>query len=164
MAPMPDSRESPGACALEPVRQDFRLVRPAIREWWPITDQIRQQVMDEAARIVPGGRTPALQLAAAKVLLAADLVNARREANRDEEHTQEARARVDALRLAMSSAMSSPEGRALLEQLNALTLSAASGSVPSPPPGGFISGPALSGGGEAPSVATPISEPPAKMA
>jgi hypothetical protein len=113
MAQTLDSQEGQGAGALEPVRQDFRPVRRAVRERWPITDQIRQLVVDEAARIVQTGRTPALQLAAAKVLLAADLVNARREANPDEERIQEARAHADRLR----EALSNPEARELLARL-----------------------------------------------
>jgi hypothetical protein len=124
MGQLPDSREGPGAGALEPVRQDFQPVSGSNRKRWPITDQIRQLVVDEVVRIVRTGRTPALQIAAAKVLLAADLINARREGSRDEERMQEARAQADAMRDAMRRAYATPEGRAFMERLSHDTLRA----------------------------------------
>ena len=59
---------------------NMALVRFAIRAGWPISDEIRQQVVDQMALIVGQSEDERNRIAASKVLVAADSVNARREA------------------------------------------------------------------------------------
>lgn len=69
-----------GEPALTPTRNTAALVRRAIREDWPIKPHVREAVMNQMAIIALNGATHRDKVAAAKTLVAADAVNAKREA------------------------------------------------------------------------------------
>ena len=57
------------------------LVRRAIRNDWPLTDAMRQLVVNQMALVVGRSEDNRAKVAAAKVLVAADSINAKREAD-----------------------------------------------------------------------------------
>lgn len=60
--------------------KDMRLLRRAIREDWPITPEIRRLIVNQMALTAGRSEDERNRIAAAKVLVAADSINARREA------------------------------------------------------------------------------------
>lgn len=96
-------------------RADLRLARKAMRQDWPITPDIRERVVAAALGIMSN---PAVgsqrQLAAARLLVAADSVNARREATAVTERQGEVSAATQVLRAALAS----PEARQALASLS----------------------------------------------
>lgn len=64
---------------LHPGKYNMAIARKAIREKWPITDQIRQLVINQMALVVGKSEDERNRIAASKVLVAADSVNTRRE-------------------------------------------------------------------------------------
>jgi hypothetical protein len=99
-------------------RRDLALERRAFREGWPITPEVRQQVVDEALNILQTARSPARRLAAARVLIAADTVNVRREANAVMERNGERSALTDVLGATYRAALENAETRELLIRLD----------------------------------------------
>lgn len=95
-------------------KYNMRLVRRAILNGWPIPDEIRQLVVNQMALIVGKSPTEKNQIGAAKVLIAADSVNARREANIVQERSTD----LAVATLVMKQAMASPEARRLLADLS----------------------------------------------
>ena len=106
--PTPDEPDEPlgvlGDGALHPGKYNMALVRRAIREDWPIPADVRKKLVDQMAAVVTSeiivvytddgeDREEAIdsairnKIAAAKVLVAADMVNAKREAmDQKDEH------------------------------------------------------------------------------
>ena len=60
-------------------KYNMAIVRRAIKGGWPISDEIRQLVTNQMALIVGKSETERDRVAAAKVLVAADSINARLE-------------------------------------------------------------------------------------
>lgn len=60
--------------------KDMRLLRRAIKEGWPISPEIRQLVVSQMALVVGRSEEERSKVAAARVLVAADAINAKREA------------------------------------------------------------------------------------
>lgn len=58
---------------------NMRLIQRAIKNGWPIPDELRQKVMSQMEKIVDGGESERDRIGAAKVILAADMVNVKRE-------------------------------------------------------------------------------------
>ena len=56
------------------------MVRRAIKEGWPITPQLRRILVDKMADVMTLADDERTQVAAAKVLIAADAINTKREA------------------------------------------------------------------------------------
>ena len=61
-------------------RSECQLARRAIREDWPIPVDVRKQLVDQLAAVLSSGKSERLRIAAARALLAADRINAAREA------------------------------------------------------------------------------------
>jgi len=59
--------------------QDLRLIRRAVRNDWPISAELRARVMGAMDGIIADCPDPRSQVAAARVLIAADSINAKRE-------------------------------------------------------------------------------------
>lgn len=68
--------------------RDLQLVRRAIREDWPIPAGVRKLLVEELGGVLKDGEDERNKISAAKALIAADAVNARREAmdQADEHH------------------------------------------------------------------------------
>ena len=60
--------------------QDIRLIRTAIKKEWPITPQIRRIIVDQMVEIVGTDADTRVKIAAAKTLVSADGINAKRKA------------------------------------------------------------------------------------
>lgn len=60
-------------------RTNVNMIRRAIRNDWPITPELREKVVTQMARIVDNGDYDRDRIAASKVLMAADSINAKRE-------------------------------------------------------------------------------------
>lgn len=84
-------------------RKDFMLAKRAVNHAWPVGPQERQEVVDAAMRVLRNSGSEVRVLAAAKVLVQADLVNVRREANQIAERSQDVAAATAALRAALAS-------------------------------------------------------------
>jgi hypothetical protein len=69
-----------GDGALHAGKYNMALARRAIREDWPIPSDLRAMLIRQMGRIVKGNPDARNKIAAAKVLVAADAVNQRREA------------------------------------------------------------------------------------
>src|SRR4051812_18151826 len=104
-----------------PYRSEVNVVRRAVREGWPISPEIRSKVVEMAVRILdtPGDKR---HVAAMKILLLADSLNVRREANVVAEHSAESSLALSTLRAALADP-------AILEQLATLHR-----HLPAPPP------------------------------
>jgi hypothetical protein len=61
-------------------RADCKMLEMAIKRGWPITEKVRQRVVDALDKIVEEGE-PVYQIAASRVLVTADGLNVRREAD-----------------------------------------------------------------------------------
>ena len=59
---------------------DLALIRTAIRNEYPITDDVRKLIVNQMALIVGRDDSAKMRVAAARVLVAADSVNVKREA------------------------------------------------------------------------------------
>lgn len=59
-------------------RETAAMVERAIREGWPVSDDVRKKVVEEMAKLLRS-RVARHKLSAAKVLIQADSVNAKRE-------------------------------------------------------------------------------------
>jgi hypothetical protein len=117
MADTQQSGEGLGATALEPTRQDLRLVRHAVRGLWPVSDRVRQLVVDMAEGIIESpGENSLRKLAAGKLLVTADSVNVRREANAVQERQGEPPG-LAAMREALRNPAYRAAAAAALEQL-----------------------------------------------
>ncbi len=64
-----------------PKSRDLDLLALAIRERWPIREGVREIVVHEMETVLRSQATTALKVSAAKVLVAADAVNVKREGN-----------------------------------------------------------------------------------
>ena len=74
---------------MHPGRYNMALVRRAIREDWPIPPAVRAMVVNQMALVVGRGEDERNRIAASKVLVAADAVNAKREGmDQADEHKQ----------------------------------------------------------------------------
>ncbi len=62
-------------------KSEMTLVRRAVRNDWPLSDDLRRLVVTQMALIVGRAENERERIAAAKVLVAADAVNHRREAS-----------------------------------------------------------------------------------
>lgn len=60
--------------------EDLRLIRRAILNGWPVTDEIRRKVMDRVEVILDQSDKPRDVINAARVAIQADSLNAKREA------------------------------------------------------------------------------------
>lgn len=60
--------------------EDLRLIRRAILNGWPVTDEIRRKVMDRVEIILDQSDKPRDVINAARVAIQADALNAKREA------------------------------------------------------------------------------------
>lgn len=69
-----------GDGALRAGKGNMALVRRALREDWPISPELRRKLVDQMGMIVESPESPRDCIAAAKVLVAADSLNAKREA------------------------------------------------------------------------------------
>ena len=77
-------------------RNNMQLALKAIRENWPISNQIRQMVINQMALVVGKSTDDRSKIAACKVLVAADLCNAKREATETpQQHEHHHKANVD---------------------------------------------------------------------
>jgi hypothetical protein len=85
----------------------------ALRDGWPLTPEVRAEVIAEALRMLRSSPSERTRLMAMRVLLMADGLNARRESNPDEDRIQRNREAADRLRALMST----PQGQ---EAINAL--------------------------------------------
>ena len=72
-----DSLGGQGGCV---TRSELVMTRRAIRSDWPIPADARGQIVCEMVRIISGSASDRERIGAARVLIAADSVNARREA------------------------------------------------------------------------------------
>lgn len=72
------------------LKADAAMVRRAIREDWPLTPEIRRMIVSQMALVAGRSGDERNRIAAAKVLVAADSVNVRREAldQADEHHAE----------------------------------------------------------------------------
>ncbi len=59
--------------------QDLRLIRRAVRNDWPITEEMRELILKRMRRVMKESPDPQVQVAAAKVVISADEVNVKRE-------------------------------------------------------------------------------------
>jgi hypothetical protein len=91
-------------------RYNLGLVERALRNRFPVSDAIRELVVSQAVAIIRWAKNPRTQLAAMRVLLAADALNVRREAIAGPEPDPEAMAAV----AARWEALKTPEGRKAL--------------------------------------------------
>src|SRR5262245_18984668 len=97
-------------------RRDLALARRAFREGWPITPEIRQEVVGRVLGILRAAKSPSRQLCAARVLIAADALNVRREAN----DVQESTAESTSVRDVAARLLATAEGRDLAARQAAL--------------------------------------------
>lgn len=70
---------------LHPGKYNMALVRRAIKNNWPLSPEIRQLVVSQMALVVGKSEDERNKIGAAKVLVAADNVNAKREESDNEE-------------------------------------------------------------------------------
>ena len=97
-------------------RSDARLAQRAIREGWPVAEDVRADVVEMAIACVRDPlASPNRRIAAARLLVLADTVNVRREAIASEEHRAEISASTSVLRAALQT----PAAREALAQLAA---------------------------------------------
>lgn len=92
-----------GETSFTPTRRDFRMIATAMDKGYPISADIRRLVVNKAALIVLNSPSVREQLAAMKVIVAADQVNARRETNQISEKHNDVLAATAVLRAAMQS-------------------------------------------------------------
>lgn len=82
--PTPEEPDEPqggqGEIVSQPLRSNATLIRRAIREDWPISAEVRKAVVTQMAVTAISGANERDRIAAAKTLVAADAVNAKREA------------------------------------------------------------------------------------
>ena len=95
-------------------RSDAALIRRAIKHKWPVSDEIKQLVTNQMALIVGRSEDERNQIAASKVLVAADSVNARREATEVEAERPAAGTMVSIL---VNQVLANDRGRNLLAEL-----------------------------------------------
>ncbi len=95
-------------------RSDLRLADMAMRHEYPLTDEIRLNIVSTAHGILMASEDPRWQLLAAKVLLTADSVNVRRETNRVAERQTD----VHEATVLLREAMKTPEARKLMAGLS----------------------------------------------
>ena len=69
-----------GDGALHPGKYNMALMRRAIKGKWPITREIRQKVIDQMVLVVDCAESDRDKIGAAKVIVSADGMNAKREA------------------------------------------------------------------------------------
>lgn len=69
-----------GDGALHPGKYNMALMRRAIKGKWPITKEIRQKVIDQMVLVVDCAESDRDKIGAAKVIVSADGMNAKREA------------------------------------------------------------------------------------
>jgi len=67
-----------------PSRSDIHLMKTAIRQRWPMTDEMRAQILRRLERVLEESRTDRSVVAAARALIDVDRVNQEQEI-RDEE-------------------------------------------------------------------------------
>lgn len=81
--PAPEEQPKPdgvlGDGALQPGKGNMALVRRAIREDWPIPPELRAKLVAQMGKVLEKSEDERNQVAAAKVLVAADAINAKRE-------------------------------------------------------------------------------------
>lgn len=96
------------------IRSEMKLAEIAIRDEYPIGPEIRQKIIDKAFGILIGSESERAQLSAAKVLIAADTLNAKREAIQIEERQTDIMEATAVLR----EAMKSPEVRKAMASIS----------------------------------------------
>jgi hypothetical protein len=106
---------------------DLRLAERALRDRYPMDAARREFIVQEAERLARTSLSERVRIAALRVLLAADAINVRREANAVEDHSAEREAALNALR----EWMASPEGRAQFRPLVAPPSKPPPGQLPS---------------------------------
>lgn len=88
---------------------DIKLAGRAINEDWPVDPGLRESVISEMRNILTGG-DPELSIAAAKVVLAADAINAKkREAEQRRLDAENAR-KLQLIELAVKLGITRPDG------------------------------------------------------
>lgn len=78
-----DNGESSGVLgdgALHPGKYNMALVRSAIRKGYPIPDELKKKLIDQMDLVLGDAEDARDKIGAAKVIIAADMVNVRREA------------------------------------------------------------------------------------
>ena len=96
-----------------PLKSSLRLAEKALKEDWPLTASERREVIQEALAVLRSDQSPRCKMTAARVLVAADLVNVRREGLSSRERSAD----LDSALTSLQSMLSSPESRRLLAQL-----------------------------------------------
>jgi hypothetical protein len=114
-------------------RRDLALERRAFQEGWPITPEVRQQVVDEAINILQTAKSTARRLAAVRVLIAADSVNVRREANAVTERNGERATTADMLGSTYRAALENAVTRELLIRLDEALAHSTAATAPASP-------------------------------
>lgn len=77
-----DNGDSPGVLGdgvLHPGKYNMALVRSAIRKGYPISEELKKKLIDQMDSVLEGAEEPRDKIGAAKVIIAADMVNVRRE-------------------------------------------------------------------------------------
>ncbi len=122
----PRKRRPPGARKADLEPTDMPLLRRAIERQWDVPDSLRQAVLDAAAEAL-GHESRLIRLTAARVIIAADLVDAKREATQ----TQAANAALSQASTTLRTLLTSKDASALLA---ALPLAPATLQEPPPTP------------------------------
>jgi len=68
-----------GDGALHPGKYNMALVRSAIRKGYPIPEDLKKKLIDQMDLVLGAAEEPRDRIGAAKVIIAADMVNVRRE-------------------------------------------------------------------------------------
>jgi hypothetical protein len=93
-----------GGVAVYTTRADMRMVAKAIRERWPVTEEVRKRCVDDAVAILDDAQANhRTRIAALRLLLAADAVNVSRERNEVSATTGEQSAAAAVLRAALAT-------------------------------------------------------------
>lgn len=77
-----DNGDSPGVLGdggLHPGKYNMALVRSAIRKGYPIPEELKKKLIDQMELVMGAAEEPRDKIGAAKVIIAADMVNVRRE-------------------------------------------------------------------------------------
>jgi len=122
---MPDGILGDGG--LQAGKYNMALVRRAIKNGWDVPPEIKKLVVNQMALVVGKSEDERNRVAASKVLVAADAVDARREATQAEEDKPEAASIVNVLNLTVLT-------HEQLEQLDRALAIAAGGSGGTAPP------------------------------
>ncbi len=91
---------------------DIRLIGRAIKEDWPVTPEIKSQVVEALRDIVSSG-IPDLVIPASRVLMAGDMLNQRRRAAEEKKLQQEQQRKLELIELAIKLGLVRDDGLAI---------------------------------------------------